>query len=449
MENKTRNEGNNNIIIQGITDSTITLEVNGVTQEIQNEMASLNALLERINTQQVEIAGKIYALGELGQADLGLKKTFNVFIIKKLMFALAEHGLVHAQTFLDRTKSIEGWENNSRVLTRAKQIISNAFVSVIGIQLRKIIAIGQQSFSEEKQETYIKTCYQAAENTIQLLNFTLISVFWDVQKISNYELNEAETEILSLFFDDSIGRNLLNDVTLLEVLLNIFEKNEIPLPLKELKELNVERFKQNCSRIQKLESLLEKSQHSLITCFEMEGQLTEFLTHLILFMNYDMLSVKSGVYDKKRTSLPKYIQSYIELGIEQKFNESTEVLNILKIPVVTNSVLICNKQSKDGVCINLSPFVIDYNTQVLEKGAKICFFFSKGLDGKSIDYRFLEDNTIENVPYSNMLKENIKMEDLMRDNRNHIKLKFDIIIEQFEAAKNEVLKNSSIRKMEE
>ena len=73
MENNTTNQGNNNIIIQGITDSSITLEVNGATQEIQNEMATLNALLEEMNAQQVQMADKIYDLAELGQADIGVK----------------------------------------------------------------------------------------------------------------------------------------------------------------------------------------------------------------------------------------------------------------------------------------------------------------------------------------------------------------------------------------
>ena len=64
MENNITNQGNNNIIIQGITDSSITLEVNGATQEIQNEMAALNALMEQMNAQQVQMTDKLYDLGQ-------------------------------------------------------------------------------------------------------------------------------------------------------------------------------------------------------------------------------------------------------------------------------------------------------------------------------------------------------------------------------------------------
>lgn len=443
MENNITNQGNNNIIIQGITDSSITLEVNGATQEIQNEMAALNALMEQMNAQQVQMADKIYDLGQLGQADLGLKKTFNVLITKKLMLALAENGLSPAQKFLDKTKSMDGWENDSRFSDVAKNLITFAFVGVIGAQLRKIMAIGKEPLSEEKQQTYIQSCYLTSQKAIQLLNFTFLSAFWDVQKTNNYELNEEETKELSLFFDDSIERNLANYATLLDLLIKLFQRHQIALPLKGLENLKIERFKKNCNRIQKLKSLLEKSQHSLITCFEMEGQLTQLLSHLILFMNYDMLSVKSVIYDEKRTSSPQYIHSYIELGIDQKFNENTEKLNILKTPVVTDAVLIYDKRSNYEEYVNLSPFVIDYNTQMFEKGAKICFFSSKHISDASLNYRFLEDNSIENVNFSNMLNDNTKLENLMKERSNHIKLKFDLIFQQFEEAKKEVLKNST------
>ena len=443
MENNTTNQGNNNIIIQGITDSSITLEVNGATQEIQNEMAALNALLEEMNAQQVQMADKIYDLAELGQADIGVKKTFNVLITKKLMLALAENGLVPAQKFLDKTKSINGWENDSRFSDVAKNLITFAFVGVIGTQLRKIMAIGKEALSEEKQQTYIQGCYIASQKAIQLLNFTLISAFWDAQKGGNYELNEEETKELRLFFDDSIERSLADYATLLETLMKVFEKHGLSLPLKGLKELKLERFKKTCNRIKKLHDLLEKSQHSLMTCFEIEGQLTQFLSHLILFMNYEMLSIKSVIYDEKRTSTPQYIHSYIELGIDQKFNENTEKLNILKTPVVTDAVLIYDKRSNYDVYVNLSPFVIDYNTQMFEKGAKICFFSSKHISDASLNYRFLEDNSIENVNFSNMLNDNTKLENLMKEKKDYIKLKFDLIFQQFEEAKKEVLKNST------
>ena len=80
---------------------------------------------------------------------------------------------------------------------------------------------------------------------------------------------------------------------------------------------------------------------------------------------------------------------------------------------------------------------------MFEKGAKICFFSSTHISDSSLNYRFLEDNSIENVNYSNMLNDNTKLENLMKERANHIKLKFDLIFQQFGEAREEVLKNSA------
>ena len=228
-------------------------------------MGVLQTLLEQLNAQQVQMADKIYDLGQLGQADLGIKKTFNVLLTKKLMSALANNGLAPAQKFLEKIQSIEGWENDSRFADVAKNLITFAFVGVIGIQLRKIVAIGKEPLSEQKQQTYLSNCYLIAQKSVQLLNFTLISSFWDAQKKGNYALNEEETKELTLFFDDSIERNLTAYANLLVVMIQLFEKHKIVLPLEELQELKLERFKKTCNRIQKLYHLLEKSQHSSVS----------------------------------------------------------------------------------------------------------------------------------------------------------------------------------------
>ena len=358
------------------------------------------------------------------------------------MQALADNGLKPAQKFLDKVKTKEGWENHSRYTDVAKNLITFAFIGVIGIQLRKIMAIGKEPLSERKQQTYIKNSYLLAVKAVQLLNFTLISTFWDAQQNGNYALNEQETKELTLFFNDSIERDLVTYAQLLEVLIGLFQRHQIALPLQELEALPLKRFKTTCDRLQKLYGLLETAQHSLMTCFEMESQLTRLLTQLLLLANYKMLSVKSIVYDEKRAAPPQYVHSYIELGIDQKFNENTEKINILGRPVVTDAVIIHDKRENHEKNINLSPFVIDYNTQVFEQGAKVCFFSCKHISDASLNYCFLEDNSVENIVFSDVLSK-YKIEDLMKNKENHIQLKFDLIYQQFEDAKKLLFKNST------
>jgi hypothetical protein len=315
-------------------------------------------------------------------------------------------------------------------------------VGVIGIQLRKIMAIGKEPPSENKQQTYIKNCYFAALNAVQLINFALLSAFWDAQQNHTYALHEAESKIITAFFEDRIQWDLTNHLLLLQQLLALFERHNLQLPLEELQQLDTKRLLKIGGRIQKLYGLLERSQHALLTCFEIEGQLTQFLKQLILLSNYKMLSVKNIAYDERRAAPPQYIHSYIELGIDQKFNENTEKINILGMPVVTDAVIIHHQHQNHEQNINLSPFVIDYNTQMLEKGAKICFFSSKHISDGSLNYCFLEDNSIENIVFSDMLQK-YKIEELMRNRSNYIQFKFDLVHIQFEEAKQHILKNSA------
>jgi hypothetical protein len=71
MENKNEITGNNNIIIQGVTDSTITLQIDGKSEEILNKLDALMALLEQRQVQTIQTADKIYNIGSINEANFG------------------------------------------------------------------------------------------------------------------------------------------------------------------------------------------------------------------------------------------------------------------------------------------------------------------------------------------------------------------------------------------
>ncbi len=68
MDNQTNNTSIQNIVIQNVTDSTITLNVNGEKQEIGNNLSELKAFLEK-HGKSLQIGEKIYNIGEIGQAQ--------------------------------------------------------------------------------------------------------------------------------------------------------------------------------------------------------------------------------------------------------------------------------------------------------------------------------------------------------------------------------------------
>lgn len=73
VEEKEQNEiiGNNNIVIQGVTDSTITLQIDGKSEEILNKLDALMALLEQRQVQTIQTADKIYNIGSINEANFG------------------------------------------------------------------------------------------------------------------------------------------------------------------------------------------------------------------------------------------------------------------------------------------------------------------------------------------------------------------------------------------
>lgn len=103
MQNNAHNTGNQNIIIQGVTESTITLNVNGEIQEIRKDIDTLLALLKKHEKQQVQVGEKIYNIGEIKSAEF-------VTIVNKIAHIIPKHLLGHpflSDVFLGRTTELE------------------------------------------------------------------------------------------------------------------------------------------------------------------------------------------------------------------------------------------------------------------------------------------------------------------------------------------------------
>ena len=69
MKNKSNKTENQNIAIQKVSDSVITLKINGEVKEIPNDIVALRAILEQLKSQNVQVGEKIYNIGEIGQAE--------------------------------------------------------------------------------------------------------------------------------------------------------------------------------------------------------------------------------------------------------------------------------------------------------------------------------------------------------------------------------------------
>jgi hypothetical protein len=61
--------GSHNIVIQGVNESSITVNVNGESQQIHNKLDALKTLLERLSVQSFQTGGKVYNIDAIGPAN--------------------------------------------------------------------------------------------------------------------------------------------------------------------------------------------------------------------------------------------------------------------------------------------------------------------------------------------------------------------------------------------
>jgi len=447
MPTETNTPGTHNIVIQNISDSTITLKVDGEVREIRNQLAELKALLQTMQVQKVQYAEKIYNIEHIDEASFGFvtgKKAFNEHLTKALIEAIKQD-CPPAQRFLEKVAAIDGWETQMRISDKAKEIIAYSFVGVIGIQLSKLMAIGKEDFSESKQRKYLEKCLHIAKRCLDLVNFALLSKLWDAQKERPRQLSPAQKAALAHRFDNPFEPSIDEQFGLLEALHGIFsqKENALPLPLPGLEGIAAQwqeasPLRQTCARLQALQEKLDKAQYDLLDCFEAEKELAAFLAQFRFLVNYKMASMKRIGYRQIREDAPHFLHRYTALGIDSKANQDAEKGNYTEAPAHTDAVLLYQGEDyRDS--INLSPFVIDYNAICFEHGAKICFYRSADIADGSLEYVFLEDNSILNIEPTGALSPDTDYNDLMMSEEKWKNLNIDNVVRDFREARRRLL----------
>ena len=456
--NKIINKGNQNIIIQDVKANSIILNVNGDVKEIRSDLADLKNILQQLQVQTFRRGKNVYNVEQIDEANFGFligKKSFNEWLTIKLILALKPYNNI-ASRFLEKVSKIPDWEKQKRISNKAKEIIAYSYVGVIGIQLRKLMAIGEESFSELKQRNYLETAINTAKLTLQLVNFALLSALWDKQKQNFKELKQEQKQLINTFFDAPFEADIMGMYNLLNTLIEIFTASEIEFPIQELnnwkQNLNTDKeFTKACEKIRTLNKLLDTDTFSPLDCFNAEKQLTTILTNLNFLSTYKMVSVKTINYEELRNNKPFYLHKYTTLGFNNKSEINAEKVNYTNEPVNTDAILLFKGNYRQS--INLFPFVIDLNALTFEGGVKICFYISRNLEDDSLNYRFLENNKIENIEFKNIHKEFDELDEkkkqsainkLMKSQEKRIIFKTDAVYNMFIEAKNNILQEENI-----
>jgi len=412
----------NKIIIENIEGDQLRLKAGGEIREIKNQLAELKALLKEQSAQKVQYADKIYNIEHINEASFGFltgKHSFNELLTKQLIEAIEPHS-PDAKVFLSKASQFPEWEQEMRISNKAKEVIAYSFVGVIGIQLSKLFAIGKEALSEEKQQKYIEQCLHIAKRSMDLLCFTLLSALWDASKTQPTALSQEQQKAIQSRFDNAFEPTIEEQFGLLKMLAAIFAQEKSPdYPLPYLDGLTVatqaeNQLKQTCHQLQQLNEKLDKSQYDLLDCHEAERQLGQLLQTLHFLAGYRMASIKQIGYLHSRDADPYYLHRYTALGIDSKANVNAEKVNYTPQTVYTDAVLLYQGDHYQH-SVNLYPFVIDYNALTFEQGAKICFYRSQSLSDGSLEYLFLEDNSVIQI----------EKQELPSDDYNQLMMKWE------------------------
>ncbi|MCU0444703.1 MAG: hypothetical protein MUE85_07265 [Microscillaceae bacterium] len=438
---------NQNIIIQEVNDHTITVNVNGEIQEIQNQLSEVKNLLQNFKTPTIQYAEKIYNIEHIDEANFGFvmgKKSFNELLTKRLIEVIAPYSS-DAQKVLDYvTKNqVADWESQAKFAKKAKEIIAYSLVGVLGVQFSKLIAIGNEENTDAKQRKYIEKCLYIAKRSLDLIEFTLLSTLWDFQKQGFRPISPAQSQLIQAFFTRSFEPGFRENLHFLQNLQTLLTENQIPFPFPEVANFadylaESHPFHQACLQMQALSNALDKENYTLLECSEAEKNLATFFEYVGFLANYKMASIKHIGYKHSRNTTPHYLHRYASLGIDNKANIDAEKYNYTPKTVATDAVLIYQGDNYQK-SINLFPFVIDYNSLTFENGVKICFFHSLHISDSSLDYIFLEDNSVYNIVFENISAENPDFNELIADKEKHKIFNLDNVVVGFQEAQTNIL----------
>ncbi|AWV96725.1 hypothetical protein [Arcticibacterium luteifluviistationis] len=430
------------VLIQGISPEALRINVSDKHHEIANSFQSFKSLLEQNETGNFEYEGKAYHINDFDNNSFDYFtgfRAFNELLTKSIIETIAPECEI-ANKFLIKANTYSNWEVDHRISDVAKEIIVKSFVGVIGNSFGKLMAIGKENFSDIKQSNYILRAINIVSSSLDLIIFAFLSEFWNAQKLNNKVISEGTKKVIRDRLESSFEPSLMEQFKLLQLLHIIFYQagDELDFPIPEIKNLNTKlrdggEIFEICRRFQ---TLVEKTKNSHLTrldCYESETQLVAFFKHFNCLAKYKMASIRRISYLQVRNENPNYIHHYAAIGINNKANVDSEKINFTTGPVSTDAVLLYKGKDYQN-SINLSPFVIDYNSLTFENGTKICFYNSQTIDGGSLKYHFLEDNSSIDIEKMDSLYAKSDINDLMMDENKRKQFNLGLVVHQFKDA---------------
>ncbi|MFC5624134.1 hypothetical protein [Algoriphagus winogradskyi] len=348
--------------------------------------------------KEVENASHSSSKKEAGEEE----NRFNEVLTKSLLEAISTHNR-KAGDFLSANAD---WAANADLVKTAKRIIISGYVGVIGSQIRKLMSIGAEDYSDSKMMRYLENCQITAKRGLQLICYALISSLWDHQLAGKIEFSTSQKNALVKFFRNAAEEDILAFVELLSHLLEIYTDNKLDFLISESLDL-LPGLQEGgdiwnaCQKLNESSQLLKNASYTLEDCRETEENLAVVLERLSFLSEYRMISINEIDFNQQRNDQEGlYLHNYtLLIGESLANNESQSNVRRESSPVISHAVIIFKDNYRNN--INLDPFIIDLNGLKLEGGSKICFYsHANTYDDLSLNYSFIEDNSKEVISKS-------------------------------------------------
>lgn len=331
-----------------------------------------------------------------------IKNTFNDLLTGNLLKAISKHNR-KAGDFLAANSD---WAENTHLVQTAKRIIINGYVGVIGVQIRKLMSIGEEEYSESKMKRYLENCQITAKRGLQLICYALISSLWDHQLVRKANFSGPQKDALIKFFRNAAEEDVLAFSELLKNLLELYSDNKLDFLISESLNLLPElkdgsEFQLACKKLNEIPQLISGSTFKLNDCLEAEKSISVVLEHLSFLAEYRMISINEIDFNQQRNDEEGlYLHNYTLLDGEIQANNDQSKVRRESSPVISHAVILFKDNYRKN--INLDPFIIDYNGLALTGGSKICFYsFCNTYDDLNLNFNFIEDNSRVVIKKSN------------------------------------------------
>ena len=356
-----------NQIRAGLLDLLREIETQGAVPALQKE---IDHAVSIVNSKNVVSGAQISAGGNVHIGDIVFaappaaepapKRAYNKTLTRALVEAMRPYN-DKAEKLCQDFSWLEHPENRRKV----QQFVFQNFVGEIGKQLRKLVNIGddEQMNAAKKERHYVDKCLDIARRSFDLLNYTLLSVWWDAVKTVPRTLEPVEQQPLGAFFEAHLEHRLETQFGLLQALCGLFRRHGVAFPFDEKLEALLPQLTDGsplhlaCTQ---LETAVQAGDGA-----QAETQLAALLRHFAFMTQYRMVSIKKISYRQMRNGHPEYLHRYVALGIDVKYSEDAEKGRWVTLGEQTPAVLLYQGEDYQNG-INLFPFVVDFNALTFE-----------------------------------------------------------------------------------